>query len=142
MISLQEDLDWRCYRLYGVTDDDLCMPAGETGDTPAVRLGERAFEIVLARRVAAGEVETKWFERHGSTPTTEIPTHWPAAYRELVRRRIEAIEKNTSVTLIEQPEYKRRWNDEPWEGCGSSSSAAESVSTAARQEAIGSVTAW
>ena len=27
-------------------------------------------------------------------------------------------------------------------GCGSSSSAAESVSTAARQEAIGSVTAW
>ena len=28
------------------------------------------------------------------------------------------------------------------EGCGSSSSAAESVSAAARQEAIGSVTAW
>ena len=27
-------------------------------------------------------------------------------------------------------------------GCGSSSSAAESVSAAARQEAIGSVTAW
>ena len=29
-----------------------------------------------------------------------------------------------------------------WEGCGSSSSAAESVSAAARQEAIGFVTAW
>ena len=88
------------------------MPPGEA---PAILLGERAFEIVLARRIAAGEVETKWFERHGSTPITEIPEHWPAAYRALVRRRIEAIENNASIALIEQPEYKRRWNDEPWE---------------------------
>jgi len=112
MISLQEELDWRCYRLYGLTKDDICLPRG---DVPASRLGERAFEIVLARRIAAGEVETKWFERHGSTPITEIPTRWPAEYRELIRRRIEAIEKNSSIALIEQPEYKRRWNDEPWE---------------------------
>ena len=112
MIALQEELDWRCYRLYKVTDDDLCTPPG---DVPPVRLGERAFEIVLARRMAAGEVETKWFERHGSTPITEIPRHWPAAYRTLVQRRIEAIENNANVALIEQPEYKRRWNDEPWE---------------------------
>ena len=111
MIALQEELDWHCYQLYGVTDDDMCLSAG----LPAVRLGERAFEIVLARRVAAGEVETKWFERHGSTPVTEIPTHWPAAYRALVQRRIETIETNANVALIEQPEYKRRWNDESWE---------------------------
>ena len=112
MIALQEELDWRCYRLYGVTGDDLCTPRG---DAPAIRLGERAFEIVLARRIAEGEVETKWFERHGSTPITEIPEHWPVAYHDLIRRRIEAIESNASVALIEQPEYKRRWNDEPWE---------------------------
>ena len=112
MIALQEELDWRCYRLYGVTDDDLCMPSA---DVPAVHLGERAFEIVLARKMAVDGVETKWFERHGSTPITEIPEHWPAAYRALVRRRIETIEKNANVALIEQPEYKRRWNDEPWE---------------------------
>ena len=115
MIALQEDLDWRCYRLYKVTDDDhddLCMPPD---DVPPVRLGERAFEIVLARRMAAGEVETKWFERHGSTPVTEIPGRWPAAYRALVQRRIETIESDANVALIEQPEYKRRWNDEPWE---------------------------
>ena len=112
MIALQEELDWRCYRLYDVTGDDLCTPRG---NAPAIRLGERAFEIVLARKIAAGEVETKWFERHGSTPITQIPEHWPAAYRALVRRRIEAIENNASVALIEQPEYKRRWNDEAWE---------------------------
>ena len=112
MVALQEDLDWRCYRLYGLTEEDICVPSGEV---TSVSLGERAFEIVLARRIAAGEVETKWFERHGSTPITEIPEHWPAAYRALVRRRIEAIQNNASVALIEQPEYKRRWNDEPWE---------------------------
>ena len=103
MIALQEELDWRCYQIYGVTKDDLCMSGG---DVPMIRLGERAFEIVLARRIAAGEVETKWFERHGSTPITEIPTHWSPEYRELVRRRIETIEKNANVALIEQPEYK------------------------------------
>ena len=111
MIALQEELDWCCYRLYGVTEDDLCM---QRGDAPAIRLGERAFEIVLARRIAAGEVGTKWFERHGSIPITEIPAHWPAEYRELVRRRVQAIEKNPNLALFEQPEYKRRWNDEPW----------------------------
>ena len=112
MIALQEELDWRCYQEYGVTNDDLCA---QLGDVPAVRLGERAFEIILARKVATGAVETRWFERHGSTPTTEIPAHWPAAYRALVQRRIATIEKNANVALIEQPEYKRRWNDEPWE---------------------------
>ena len=112
MIALQEELDWRCYRLYKVTENNLYMAPGEV---PAVRLGERAFEIVLARRMAAGEVETKWFERHGSTPITEIPERWPAAYRALVQRRIETIENNANIALIEQPEYKRRWNDEPWE---------------------------
>ena len=112
MIALQEELDWRCYRLYGVTEHDLCMPFR---DVPAVSLGQRAFEIVLARRIAAGEVQTKWFERHGSKPITEIPQHWPAAYRALVHLRVETIEKNANIALIEQPEHKRRWNDEPWE---------------------------
>ncbi len=112
MVALQEELDWCCYRHYGVTEDELCIASEHA---PAIRLGERAFEIVLARRIAAGEVETKWFERHGSTATTEIPTHWPPTYQELVRRRIRAIEKNANIALIEQPEYKRRWNDEPWE---------------------------
>ena len=46
---------------------------------------------------------------------TEFPTHWPDDYRELVEQRIELIESNPNIALIEQPEYKRRWNVEPWE---------------------------
>jgi len=40
---------------------------------PDVRLGERPFELRLARRMKAGETETSWFERHGSEPRTDVP---------------------------------------------------------------------
>ena len=62
-----------------------------------------------------GEVETQWFERHRSTPVTEIPAHWPEAYRAVVAKRIETIEQRRDIALIERPECKRRWQSEPWE---------------------------
>ncbi|ETW92041.1 MAG: hypothetical protein ETSY1_45485, partial [Candidatus Entotheonella factor] len=65
--------------------------------------------------MASGTLKTTWFERHGSTPITDIPSEWPEDYRTLVQRRIELIESNPNIGLIEQPEYKRRWNTEPWE---------------------------
>jgi hypothetical protein len=111
MIALQEELDWECYRLYGLLPDDL----RQTGDDlPELKLGERAFEIVMARQIDKGKLKTSWFERHGSTPIIEIPPHWPATYRLLVERRIRVIETNKEIGLIERPEYKRRWNTESW----------------------------
>jgi hypothetical protein len=112
MISLQEELDWHCYRLYSLLSDDLRYSGA---NVPEVSLGERAFEIVMARQIAKGALETTWFERHGSTPITEIPSQWPDAYRRLVERRIDVIQTNKEIALIEKPEYKRRWNTEPWE---------------------------
>lgn len=111
MIAQQEELDWEVYRSYGLLDDALTYDA----EPPGVRLGERAFEIVLARKVAAGEEDTAWFARHGSTPITEIPTHWPQDYQELVQRRIEAIESVDAIRLLEAPEYKRRWSTEQFQ---------------------------
>jgi len=124
MIAQQEELDWRCYRLYGLTSsvprkglEPAQLPVGdfESPAPPEVGLGERAFEIVLARRVAAGTEQTTWFERHGSTPITEIPSHWPEAYRSVVARRIELIERDKSIGLVERPEFKRRWNSPRWQ---------------------------
>jgi hypothetical protein len=112
MTSLQEELDWQVYRLYGLITDPL---EADPAVVPEVALGERPFEIVLARKMADGEAETQWFERHGSTPITEIPSRWPEPYRRLVQKRIDVIESNPYIALIEQPEYKRRWNREPWE---------------------------
>lgn len=110
MIALQEDLDWWCYRAHNLLDEALCSE----GTPPEIQLGERAFEIVLARRIAAGEAQSTWFKRHGSTPITELPAHWPADYRALVERRIALIESNDWIGLLERPEYKRRWNQAGW----------------------------
>lgn len=69
----------------------------------------------MARKMVAGELQTTWFDRHGSTPITELPTEWPDEYRQLVERRIELIETDLNIRLIEQPKHKRRWNTESWE---------------------------
>jgi hypothetical protein len=112
LIALQEELDWQCYEFYGLLADDLRY----TGDDlPELALGQRAFEIVMARQMAKGELQTTWFDRHGSKPITELPNHWSIAYAKLVERRIKLIETNKEIGLIERPEYKRRWNTEPWE---------------------------
>jgi hypothetical protein len=112
MILLQEDLDWQCYRLYGLLGEDLTLRRQRVMECEC---GQRAFEIVLARKLAAGDTQTTWFERHGTTPCTEIPSDWPIDLQELVSRRIAAIESKPEIALIEQPEYKRRWSSEPWE---------------------------
>ncbi|MEU2957320.1 BREX-2 system adenine-specific DNA-methyltransferase PglX [Streptomyces albidoflavus] len=113
LIALQEELDWQVYSLYSLHFEDLFLL--DPGTVPELALGERAFEIVLARRVAAGEASGEWFKRHGSTPITEIPTHWPNDYRALVQKRIDVIESNRAIGMIERPEYKRRWATEGWD---------------------------
>jgi hypothetical protein len=120
LIAWQEELDWQIYEAFGLLDPADGVSMREEKDTDIVypfglELGERAFEIVLARRMAAGELQSTWFERHGSTPITKLPHHWPVAYQELVERRIRRIESDPNIRLIEQPEYKRRWNTEPWD---------------------------
>lgn len=112
LIFEQEELDWETYRLYGLLDEDLTYH-GEAVDQ--IDLGQRAFEIALARKVEAGEEETAWFDRHGSTPICDLPTEWPDDYRVLVKKRLALIEADRSIRLLERPEYKRRWATVPWE---------------------------
>ncbi|MET7767449.1 BREX-2 system adenine-specific DNA-methyltransferase PglX [Nocardia sp. NPDC005366] len=111
MITLQEELDWQVYSIYGLLSEELCT---RTDDLPELSFGERAFEITLARRISRGEAPDDWFTRHNTTPITEIPDHWPDAYKQVVQRRIEAIESNRAIGMIERPEYKRRWATEGW----------------------------
>lgn len=125
LIAWQEELDWQIYEAFGLVEGAaesgpaaVSLPEGAAVDAippEGIELGQRAFEIVLARRMAAGEAQSTWFERHGSTPITEVPRHWPAPYRELVECRLRRIADDPNIRLIEQPEYKRRWNTEPWD---------------------------
>ncbi|WFE43503.1 BREX-2 system adenine-specific DNA-methyltransferase PglX [Verrucosispora sp. WMMD1129] len=113
MICLQEELDWQVYSLYGLLDEDLTAP--ESIRPPMLSLGQRAFEIVLARKMRDEGLETQWFARHGSTPITELPAGWSDEYKAVVQRRIELIENNRNIGLIERPECKRRWATEGWD---------------------------
>ncbi|MFF5451594.1 BREX-2 system adenine-specific DNA-methyltransferase PglX [Streptomyces sp. NPDC012950] len=115
MVALQEELDWEVYASYGLLTAEatgLTMPPGL--EPPSLRPGERAFEIVLARRMAAGTASDSWFVRNDATPVTEVPAHWPTSYQALVRARIDAIERDHVIATVERPEYKRRWVSESW----------------------------
>lgn len=111
--TLQEELDWDVYRKYGLISEDLTYHGS---DLPNLNHGERAFEIVLARNVRSGGEETTWFTHpmQMAQPVTQIPSHWPESYRQLVQRRLDTIASNSSIRLLERPEYKRRWATEPW----------------------------
>lgn len=111
MIALQEELDWYVYGLYGLTNNDLCY----RGELPVVELGQRAFEILLARDMQRGATDTIWFTHHGSKPITEIPHRWPEDYCALVQQRLDEIEKNPWIKLIDNKDHKRRWNRESWD---------------------------
>ncbi|WP_067804311.1 BREX-2 system adenine-specific DNA-methyltransferase PglX [Nocardia beijingensis] len=112
MIALQEELDWQVYSIYGLQPEDLSISDAEL---PNLELGQRAFEIVLARRLANGEASDEWFVRHGAAPTTEIPSAWPETYRNVVQHRIDVIQSSRAIGMIERPEYKRRWKSEGWD---------------------------
>lgn len=117
MIAAQEELDWQVYGSYGLLTDAETgtLTAADHTTVPEVALGERAFEIVLARQVEAGEADTAWFERHGSSPVTKIPARWPEWYRQIVQARVDTIERRRDLALIERPECKRRWAADPWQ---------------------------
>jgi hypothetical protein len=110
MISLQEELDWELYRIYGLTGEDLTY---DDLDLPSLRFGERPFEIILAANTNAS-ANAAWFSEHGSTPFAGIPQDWPDAYRQLTQRRLKEITENPYLQILENPDYKRRWEKEPW----------------------------
>ncbi len=113
MIAVQEELDWEVYGIYGLHDDLTAPESSLPAD--GLALGQRAFEIDLGKRVNEQGVKTEWFRRHKSKMISEIPTDWPEAYKETVRRRLEAMKNSSVIGLIERPEYKRRWLTDEWD---------------------------
>lgn len=112
MVAVQEELDWEVYGIYGL-HDDLTAPEGSL-PPEGLALGQRAFEIDLGKRVKEQGVKTEWFRRHKSEMISEIPDGWPEAYKETVRRRLNAMKNSSVIGLIERPEYKRRWLTDEW----------------------------
>jgi hypothetical protein len=114
MVAIQEELDWDIYHAYGLVDETLTY---SDENLPEMGPGERVFAIDLARRSQSGDEDTTWFTHHNHhhEPILDIPAYWPAGYRELVQRRLDAIASDPSIRLLERPEYKRRWAQDSWE---------------------------
>ncbi|MFN3200719.1 MAG: BREX-2 system adenine-specific DNA-methyltransferase PglX [Bradymonadia bacterium] len=108
MVALQEELDWLTYQSYGLLED-VEVRAPETIEPIAP--GHRPFEIVLARHNAVCDPDerTKWFERHGHDEVQSIPTRYSDETRALMQKRLDLIASNKDIKLIEQPQFKRRW---------------------------------
>ena len=109
MYGLQEELDWIVYEIAQLA------PRGSTQvrspeQVPLISLGERPFEIALARRVASKDIETEWFESRGLRVVTEVPHDLPPKQRGVLECRLRLIDSVPEIALIEQPEYKRRWS--------------------------------
>lgn len=115
MVLLQEELDWRVYELYGLLPQGN-LPSVSADDLPqAMRVGERPFEILLARAMADGQETSHWFDRHGTTPVTEIPSRWSKEYRAVAEARLEAIRSSPLLQVLERPDFKHRWVTPRWE---------------------------
>ena len=120
---LQEELDWDCYRLSGLiggahasgarrrekdVNDYKAWGSTDAARRPSIR--DRPGPQDGRRRNADDMVRAARYDAdHGDA------RRLAEDYPRLVERRIDLIESDPNIRLIEQPEYKRRWNTEPWD---------------------------
>jgi hypothetical protein len=108
MVALQEEMDWLVYAAYGLLPQD--DPA--LGTVPRRKDGGAE----LPEPIGPTERPYKLWERadgEHSMALGFIPTDWSAERRALWQARLAIIRDNDHIKRIEQPVYKRRW-DEQW----------------------------
>lgn len=106
LVSLQEEMDWRVYGLFG-------LPAVEGPSVDAVRMpvepNHRPFEVRLAREVATDISASEWFRVHKREPPKEVGGPLAELYRKRLRL-LDDPEHGTQLRLLETPGTKRRWS--------------------------------
>jgi type I restriction-modification system DNA methylase subunit len=116
MIALQEEMDWLVYEAYGLiggprsvvaANVDTDMTTDATGHVDAT---ERVPPMMREQRPFV-----LWAKGDGDFDRAVglIPDDWPDDRQSLWRARLEAIRDSEHIRRIEQPVYKRRW-DEQW----------------------------
>jgi hypothetical protein len=118
MIALQEEMDWLVYATYGLLPKAYAEVQQQVGPLSLDR-EERPFRLWARAR---GEY---------SRAIELVPIGWSQHHKELWNARLAAIRDSADIRRIEQPVYKRRW-DEQWKvgnewRCGSIAYAAEFV---------------
>jgi hypothetical protein len=113
LVALQEELDWLTYGSYDLIDP---IPTVGPDTIEPLTPGHRPFEIVLARKddEADDDEKSAWWSRHGHDRVTEIPSSYSEAHRARLQQRIDLIESDPRIALLETPPYKRRWQLVDW----------------------------
>ncbi len=105
LISLQEEMDWRVYGLFGVPT--VTAKSLEEVSVP-VAPEHRPMEVRLAREVETDISASEWFRLHARPPPADVGG--PLA--DLYRRRLALLDdpvRGKELRLLETPETKRRW---------------------------------
>jgi len=138
MIALQEEMDWLVYAAYGLLPED--HPAvGAHGDAPSVAAvspppnEQRRSETDATAPLDREHRPFRLWAAGGDFDRTLnlVPSDWPESRKKLWEARLAAIRDNEHIRRIEQPVYKRRW-DEQWKWgnqwrCGPVAYAAEFI---------------
>lgn len=139
MIALQEEMDWLVYAAYGLLPADhpavSVAAVYDRRDDP--RDDRRDESALIERRYSTLDRDERPFrlwqrvEGDYAGAVALIPASWPAERRALWEARLAAIRDNEHIRRIEQPVYKRRW-DEQWKvgnqwRCGPVAYAAEFI---------------
>lgn len=106
LVSLQEEMDWRVYGLFGLLT--LEAPSVDVVRVP-VEPNHRPFEVRLAREVATDISASEWFRVH----KREAPKGVGGPLADLYQQRLRLLddaEYGKQLRLLETPETKRRWS--------------------------------
>jgi len=130
MIALQEEMDWLVYAAYGLLpenhravschseprsdrgEESRSDPQKDQGEIPRFARNDMTGSVPLDQRQRPFRL---WQQVEGNyaKAVALIPTSWAAERRALWQARLAAIRDNEHIRRIEQPVYKRRW-DEQW----------------------------
>ncbi|MBM7115731.1 BREX-2 system adenine-specific DNA-methyltransferase PglX [Archangium primigenium] len=106
LVSLQEEMDWRVYGLFG-------LPTVEAPSVDAVRVpvepNHRPFEVRLAREVSTDISASEWFRVHKREAPSDVGGPLADLYRQRLRL-LDEPEHGKQLRLLETPETKRRWS--------------------------------
>jgi len=111
MVALQEELDWAVYALFGMCEKTT---ASEKALKSGLHPEARPVEQLLQMRSAEGE-KTIFYDVHSYRGTGIHTPQVAEEYGSVTAQRLEIIKETPELRLIEQPDFKRRWQVEPWE---------------------------
>jgi hypothetical protein len=116
MIALQEEMDWLVYVAYGLIPGGTRSVMAATPDPDATeRTDADMTKHVPPALMREQRPFVLWADADGDfdKAVALIPVDWPQERKALWQARLEAIRDSEHIRRIEQPVYKRRW-DEQW----------------------------